>query len=298
MEQTDEKVIMVGTLSDLGLGNPDGIPSKYTNSTPEELQTVAENDLEMLVAPNDLSCTACIDGRRTISNADGSEAKVRLRRVGGSASNLGVALNGEASVVDTFSQDDSLGSWVKAVDAIGGSRSAHRGGCGGANGEVDDNRAIHDNPAVLGATRALMEIPEVKAYLGVGYSDELAERVRQNAAKTARLLEENGWNGQAYVDGVVATDPDHVEDLEVDHEDVQFHGHKEATLKIIIGDKTYPGDDEFVWNLRASKEICEKLAGQRGTEGYQQLLIAEIAKHMAVAHRLPSDKTPFELLAA
>jgi hypothetical protein len=175
-------------------------------------------------------------------------------------------------------------------------RSAHLGGCGGANGEVDDNEAINTNPNILAAVKTFMEIPEVREYLGVGYNDELGERIRVNAGKTAQMLKKAGWVGQKYVDSVVETNPRGVEELEVDHDDEKFHGHKENGLAVIIGDKTLDVDNEFVWNLKASKEAARALAGQRGEEGYQQALIAEIAKHFAVANRLPGQDTPVFLL--
>lgn len=298
MEETREKMALVlGRLKDLGLGNPDGIPSSLAQASNAELQAIADRDSERLVEPTDQACTACIDGRRCNCNADGSEPKVRLRRVGGSASNYGVALNAEASIIDTLDPESPLGAQIGIVDESVGGRSAHLG-CGGANGEVEDHRAIAEKPAILSATKAFMEIPQVREYLGVGYDDGLGERVRKNADTTAEYLTQKGWDGQTYVEGVEASYPENVAYLEVDEND-KFHGHKEPKLTIIIGDKTAPLDEDgFVWNLRASKEAAEKLAGQRGEEGYRQVLIAEIAKHMAVADRLASTETPVILQVA
>lgn len=299
----ENKVEFVGRLGDLGIGNPDGVPSEYADYDDNQLQEVAERLAERLVEPTDISATACIDGRRTVKNMDGSAPEIRLRRVGGSASNFGVALNANASVINTLSQEATLGQEIEQVDAYvcehtGFERSAHAGGCGGANGEIDDNEAINANSVILEATKSFMEIPAVKDYFGVGYNDELEESVRENAGLTAEYLRANNWEGQEYVDGVIQDNPRGVEDLEVDHEDEKFHGHKEKTLTIVIGDKTLDANDEFVWNLKASKQVAEALAGQRGGEGYQQALMAEVAKHIAVAHRLPSDKTPVVLLRA
>lgn len=199
---------------------------------------------------------------------DKSGPEIRLRRAGGSASNLGVALNAEASVTDTLNPD---------------------------------------------APKAFLEIPEVKTYLLAGYEEEfydeaarefrslydetLGERVRENAGKTASFLESKGWDGQKYVDGVIEENPRGVEDLAVDHDDDKFHGHKEGAILVAIGDETYPEDDDFVWNLKVSKRVAEALAGQRGREGYQQALIAEVAKHMAVSSRLASTETPVMIIA-
>lgn len=309
MEATVErKAVVIGRLGDLGLGSPDGIPSYLADATAEELQEVAERDNERLVDPNDLQATACIDGRHCSCNADGSEAKIRLRRVGGSASNTGAAFNAEASIVSTIDRNSPLADIISTIDQRVGYRSAHLGGCGGANGEVSDNVAISEKPEVINAAKALLSIPEVANYLqldvvkeeiGDAAYEDLFMRVKQNAVKTAALLETKGWDGQAYVDGVKKACPENVEDLEVDHEEETFHGHKEPKLTIIIGNKTMPLDDDgFTWNLKATKQFAEAISGQRGREGYLQAIIADVAKHMAVASRLPSDKTPVILQAA
>lgn len=298
LEKTRERTgQFIGRLGDLGLGSPDGIPSYYATKTPEELNEIAHEQAQMLVAPTDLTCTACIDGRCTLHNADGSPSVIRLRRVGGSASDLGVALNAEASIVDTLDDSATLDDDIRAIEQYMGEPSAHLGGCGGANGEVNDHELIYGDEAILAATKIFMEIPQVKEALGVGYDDDLGVRVQGCAAKTAEFLRAKGWNGQAYVDGVVERNPRGVEVLEADDDDHTYHGHKEPAVVIILGDETMPLDyDGFVWNVLATKQAAEKLAGQRGIKGYQQALIAEIAKHMAVCRRLPSVKTPIFLL--
>lgn len=325
-EKTRERTgLYVERLGDLGLGNPEGIPSEYAGYTKEALEEVAEKMAKRLVEPTDLTALACIDGRETLHNADGSAPQTRLRRVGGSASNIGVALNAEAPVVDTLSADGTLTEQIDAIDnhitaQTGFEKSAHLGGCGGANGEVDDDRlingediavedhdAIQNDPVILNTTKAFLDIPQVREYFledhaslgGASLFDEkLAERVRQQAGKTAAFLRESGWDGQTYVDKVRDENPRAVEDLKVDPEDKKFKGHKERSLIAVIGDKTVDWPDDFVWNLKASKMVAEALAGQRGEEGYKQALIAEVAKHVAVAKRLPSKETPLFLLAA
>jgi hypothetical protein len=300
MERTREVMgKFIGRLGDINLGNVEGIPSTYANYNPEQLNEIAEKSAQSLVEPTDLSCAACIDGRCTLHNADGSPAEIRLRRVGGSASNFGVALNAEASVVDTLDSEAPLGEQIQVIDDFMGERSAHEGGCGGANGEVADNELIATDPAIMNATKVFMEIPEVKEFFGAGFDETLGSRVRENAAKTAEFLKIKGWDGQKYVDGVKAQNPRGVETLEVDHEDEKFHGHKEPSVTIVIGKKTMPLDhDGFVWNLEETKKVAEKFAGQRGEEGYVQVLIADIAKHMAVCKRLPSIEAPILLVAA
>lgn len=296
---------VIARLGDLSIGNPDGVPTKYADIENEAVQADAEKFVEHLVDPTDLTALACIDGRHCNCNADGSDAQVRLRRVGGSASNFGVARNAGADIFldDTkVAPGDTLGHQIHVIDELvasetGFGRSAHLGGCGGANGEVGDHEVIASNPAVMNAVETIMGIPQVKEYLGVDFDADLAKLVVENAAATADFLKESNWNGQAYVDGVVEENATGVEDLQVDHEDEKFHGHRENTLVIIIGDKTLDMDDAFVWNLKATKQVAEAFSGERGKEGYVQALIADIAKHVAVANRLPSDSTPVVLIS-
>lgn len=292
----------VANFKDLGLGQPDGVPTKYAGASKEELQSVAETYARNLVPVTDNKAASCIDGRPKHSNADNSSPERRLSRVGGSASNFGVVLNADSPVVEVLPFDSTLNEQVRSIDEevarlTGYERSAHQGGCGGAGGEIADNEAIATNPNILGATKTFMEIPAIKEYLGAGYDDKLGEKVRESASKTAELLIAEGWNGQAYVDGVTADNPSKVELLEVDHDDEKFHGHKENTLTVIIGDDVLDMDDEFKWNLKTTKQIAEALAGDRGIDGYTQALIAEIAKHISVGDRLCNEDTPIILIS-
>jgi hypothetical protein len=324
MEKTlERKVILVGRLGQIGtpkhkLGNKEGIPSRYRMASPEELQEMAEAAARKLLLPTDLKATGCIDGRKKLRNMDGSAPEVRLRRVGGSASNLGVALNAGAAFIDTLDPASPLESQIDAIDAhvmdlTGFERSAHTGGCGGAGGEVEDNEMINSDPAILAATKAFLEIPEVRAYLLEGheadfedsesgetlplFDDTLAEEVREAAGKTAQFLKAKGWDGKKYVDGVVDDNPRGVEDLEVDHDDHKYHGHKEGSILVVLGDETYAEDDDFVWNLKASKMVAEALAVGHGRDGYVRAIIAEIAKHMATSSRLASIDTPVAIIS-
>jgi hypothetical protein len=175
--------------------------------------------------------------------------------------------------------------------------SAHLGGCGGANGEIDDEHAIASNPAIIDATKAVMEVPAVRDYLETPFDEELAEEVKSNAAVTAKYLEEEGWSGATYVARIAEEEPAGVEDLEVDHDDEKFHGHKEDILAIVIGEKTIAEDDMFVVNLSTIKAAAKALS-QGDSAIYGRAITAGIAKHMATAKRLPSEETPVMLLAA
>ncbi len=297
MEKTYERTGQyLGRLKDFGFINPGGIPSEYADYSDDQLRDKAQELAERLVAPTDKLVTSCIDGRKVLQNADGSVPEIRYRRVGGSASDLAVAMNSESSVLQVIDQDDTIGHQIESLAEITGQLSAHLGSCGGANGEVEDDRAIASNPNIMNATGALISIPAVSEDLGIEFKQPVGDRIRETASQTADILEQKGWDGQTYVDGVCAKRPDAVEDLEVDLEH-PFKGHKEPCLAIILGDETLPLEyDGFAWNLEASKNAAKALASQAGQAGYERALTADIAKHMAVASRLPSDETPVFLL--
>lgn len=297
-EPTPERQgIFLGRLKDFGLGNPDGIPSIYATASNEELERLARDDAEALVDPQSETTFSCGDGRERIGNADGSEPMIRLRRFGGTASNLGVALNADAPVFDHLPANSSFGQMVTRVDTLVGiDRSAHNQGCGSAKGETAHNQAIGENPAIANATKTFLNIPQVAEYLATSYDEVQAERVRVNTVKTADVLEAAGWDGNAYVAGVQEQNPGGVENLRDDPTD-RHHGHKESRIKIIIGDKTSSDGDVFTANLKASKIVAERLSG--GDEDvYARVIIAELNKMFAVANDLPSPETPVELLIA
>lgn len=298
-ERTVEGVALyVGRLGDLGLGNPEGIPSDIADMDNEEMRGYANELAAQLTEIEDREDLSCIDGRNVLQNTDGSPAATRMRRVGGSASNLEVAHNSDASIVDTC-LDKPMNEQINIIDTAiesgtGFKRSAHEGGCGGAIGAKEDNENIATNPKIIEGVKALMEIPEVRIATGVDFEPSLADEVASNAKRTAAFLEASGWDGRKYVEGVRKDNPYGDEDLAVDHDDHRFHGHNERAIVVVLGDKTLPVGvtDVFVWNIEASIQVANSLAGQRGKAGYTQALIAEFAKHIAVCDRLPSKKTP------
>lgn len=312
-ERTKEKVaIYLGRLGDFGLGNPEGIPSSLAEATPEELQAYAQELLEQLADPTDQTAFHCIDGRVYFQNADGSQPERRLRHVSGTESNLAISLNGDSPVTRTIDPESPIEDQAAAIDdhmaqTTGVEASAHLGGCGGAGGEIDDQKAINAKPAIMKVVGALMTMPVIRNNLVQGhekdftgqtevYSDTLGARVTDRAGQTAEYLRAKGWDGASIVDSATKRHPRGVADLETDHD--KFHGHKEPAIGIIIGKKTLPIDTPvFAWNVEASKKVAEGLVGNGGAEGYAQLLVADFAKHIATCDRLPSDKTPIFILA-
>ena len=311
-EKTRERTaVYMGRLGDLGLGNPKGIPSEYADKSDKELQEIAERLADKLIEPTDLTALSCIDGRERLGNADGSAVEIRLHRAGATSPNLAVALNADASVVDTLDSSTSINDQARTIDeyvatTTGFSRSAHLGHCGKADGEAADNEIIHAYPEIMTAVKYVLEMPAVREYLIEGHEGEvqedeslfdetLAGLVQANAGKTEQYLKDKGWNGEAYVEDVKTTNPRGVEDLKTNH-DHPFNGHEEPWYAIVIGDKTL--NEGFVMNLKVVKKIAEALSGQRGAEGYKQALIAGMAEELSVGKRLPSDKTPAFLIGA
>lgn len=288
------KSVFVGRLADLGLGNPEGIPSRLADATDEQLTTFVEELIQKLKVPDSLGSHSCIDGRRKLGTADGGTPMTLLRRVGGSASNLGVALNGGVISTADMKPDVTIMKFAKQIDnSTGLGRRCHSGGCGGAGGEVADNQAIAEEAKIESATLSFLAIPEVGAYFGHPDTGLIPE-VRNNARGTASFLESKGWNGEDYVGSL---SPSEVDILQGDPEDHKHHGHREDAVVIILGKKTLT-DGVFVWNCAASMDAFNRLA--RGTdEATQQgTILAEVMKHLATTDRLVSPKTPVIISSA
>lgn len=316
--ETKSEVLYLGSLQDLGLGNPEGIPSKLADKSDDERRQYGERLVDALDEITDYSHYGCIDGRNCIHNADGSQPEIRNRQVGGTGLLVEVALNGEAPIVDTLSGDGNapvqLKDMVKTVGRdfeakTGIRRSAHLGGCAGVKGAVADNKNMHASPVSVNVAGAIMEIPAVRNYSGVEFTAELGARVRERAGITGDWLESEGWDGDMYVEKTQKHEPSGVEDLEVDDADEKFHGHKEEAVIFILsldGTKSISErklkelglGEAFVVNVNASVDAAKAQAGNRGEKGAAQLLIANLAKHAEVASRIVSRSTPVYLVVA
>ncbi len=311
--KTKPQAYYLGTLRDLGLGNPDGIPSFLAKVSEQERIEYGEKVLEALAPVTDFTHFACIDGRNCLCNADKSAPEIRRRQVSGTGSLLEISLNAEAPVLQTVNLDDGLDAIIPVIEddfakKTGVLPSAHEGGCGGVNGAVQDNQFTYEYPAAITVAAAIMAHPEVQTLTGgLQYDTKLGDKVRANAAVTTAFLEAKGWDGQAYVDAVATKEPAGVEELEFDPNH-QFKGHKEASLLLVVsrdGDMTISEQklkelelgEAFTMNIDASYDMAKAQAGNRGTEGVAQAFIANLAKHCAVADRLPSDETPVYILA-
>lgn len=297
------KALLLGRLGDLGLGNPQGIPSSLKDATREELGAYGQQLLHTVVQVNDPYHFTCIDGRRCKGNADGSHTQCRRAQVSGTGAAVEIALNAGSPLLD---EQATLGHEVHVIEGALGfvKRSAHLGVCGGVKGAVADNRAIAEKDAIMEAVNAVMSVPEVGLFTGFGYSAHVALQIRQRAPHTAAWLEENGWDSEKYVSGAREESPDGVEDLETF--DNGFGGHEEPALVLILSttrDKTVSPDEAerlglgrpFVVNIDASLDVAIQL-GMGVDEDVQAAFMANLAKHVAVADRLPSRETPVYLL--
>lgn len=285
--------VLMTTLRDLDLGNSEGIPSSLANASHSDLESLAASFSDLFILPEDNTALACIDGRATLHNADNSAAQTRLRRAGGTEANLSLVVTGG---VWDIPDREALGYMINEIDRLvedktGFAPSAHTGGCGAAGGEILDMSLIASKPAIMKATEALMEIPEVKEFLSTSFNEAAAGRIKKRAEGFRLFLDNQGWQGDRYVQGAIARNPRGVEVLQSD-DALPFHGHQESAILVLLGEKTLPVEyaDIFVWNLEASRTIVKALA--ENPQQYQELMIAEIAKHFAVCDRLPHPKCP------
>ena len=308
-QRVEPQALYLGRLSDFKIGNPNGIPSDLEDASAEELEEYAEKAKQALEVVTDEEHYTCIDGRKRLRNADGSQPEVRHSQVGGTGASYGVARNAGASIIDTLHGEPlsrKIDIVEKDVEAkTGVKRSAHLGVCGGVAGEVTDDENIARNPSILNVSEVLVGLPQIQAFTGIAYNQELGDSVRESASETAKELQELNWDGAKYVAGVENDEPRGVEDLEVD--DSKFHGHKERALWIVVSEDKNIGPERleelglgeaFVWSIKGSRDMARALAGQRGQEGATQALIANFAKHVAVADRLPKNTTPVFLMVA
>ncbi len=300
------QVTFLGRLRDFGLGNPKGIPSDLATATDAELADYGDKLLQTIDDVNDPKHYACIDGRDCTANGDGSAANNKRRQVGGTLLWLETAMNAGSSLLDDHDFSTGLEKAVhfinhKMTGLTGINPSAHSGGCGGANGAIDDNYAIANNPSIISAVKAVINIPAFSQTSGLEFDEASGQEVRRQALKTAGWLKSNSWNGDEQVEAVKQLGLENIEELKTDHD--KFHGHKESSIILLLsrdGTKTISKaklhniglGEAFAVNIDASINEANALSGDRGEEGKKQALIANLAKHMAVASRLASLDTP------
>jgi hypothetical protein len=292
-------------LGDLGLGNEKGIPSALASASPEQIRAYAEKMLRAITRVTDHTCFSCIDGRFCMHNVDkGVKKAVRRSLIGGSEQAVETALN--AGVLEPV---EPMPTVIRKAEEIAGfGRSSHQGGCGGANGAVEDAQAVASKKELFEATEALMSIPEIQVFTKLSYDTKVANGVQKRAAKTAEFMTREGWVGQKYVDGI-AEDKKFAGGVEVlKTNDSTFHGHEEPTIVIVFsvsGQMTVSKDAAealglgrpFVWNLDGSLDVAKNMDKKKpGTKSAAYM--ANIAKHLSGADRLATPKTPVIVILA
>ncbi|MDX2776080.1 hypothetical protein PV379_01765 [Streptomyces caniscabiei] len=296
------KVAYVGRLGDLGdhgLGNPKGIPSSLALASDSDLRRHAEGIADAVVTITNRKACGCIDGRECLHNGDGSQADERRGIVSGSGSALETGLNSDAEV--TRGAGESEDAFWKAADAADKkafeTSAAHTGGCGGLNGAKEDNEAIAINADIMKVAGVLVALPDVRAFTGATFTDSMGARIKVRAGRTAELLSKF-WDGPAYAERVKKNNPAGLQVLKVDAS-APFKGHAEPSVLIVLSrtrDKTVSKvvmaasghGRPFVWNIDASWDMAVRLNPENPAEAF----VANVAKHVAVCDRLPSDKTP------
>jgi hypothetical protein len=117
------------------------------------------------------------------------------------------------------------------------------------------------------------------------------------AAEFRDLLHNSHWDGRLIVDRAGKRNPDGVEVLRAQHNDL--HGHAERGLLIIDGagftfdeqllDKQGLGE-WFVWNLDETKDDARLEAIDEAT--YRRLCVAGVLNHLGVGNNLPAGNMP------
>lgn len=215
---------------------------------------------ESIAEIEEADCPACIDGRRCICQADGSETKLRPRKAGAGLSSFAMVGMGDRLAIsylqgNAHNSDDVYDFIAKLQHTLGNKESGHFD-CGAAKGLIKHARSIPDldpgSPEV-GIVRDMVssEAPSENA-------GELIKDVVGQAAPFADVLERCGWNGDDYVNKVAAKEPSGVEKLEVDEDD-PVGGHAEDAVIIVDG----PTDSEDRPIHTVDEEKLFQLTGRR-----------------------------------
>lgn len=295
-----ERVILLGPLSALGLGNANG----WRSPLPESSQEAYGQQLTTtLVRPEDDSALACIDDRIVLSQADGTPYRPRMRQAGAAIIAVPTALLGESPVPGaSVSQPDTDAIFGYSERATGKAIASHEGGCAAGLQLVVHIQGV-SAPEVISAVKTLMNHELVTPVTDAPFSDELGERVRTAAPLAAEALESVGWDGAQFTQKAKDENPAAVEDLQVDP-DHEHHGHAPGGIVVILGDETIDERkiqaigiaNPLVVNVRASMKLASAFAGQRGRDGYVQGLIANLAHHLSIANAAVHPSVPVYLV--
>jgi hypothetical protein len=247
----------------------------------------------------ELDCAACIDGRCVECTKNGGTAKIRSRKAGGSVSTFVMMGMGNRNFLgrldDTaHSAEDLFSRSAELQEFLGNKQSGHDD-CAAAKGAVDHVRGVaqlkDDHPNLQFAKSVVAsEYPEQDIEL-------LSENVRNQASGFAYVLDSRRWNGDKYVEKISEEDPDAVEVLRMEDNDV--HGHAEDAIVIVDGPvdenlrplhtidkdklKELTGREAFIVNLNELRRDALMLGGTQKQRA--QLFLSTLLHHAGGAYK-------------
>jgi hypothetical protein len=298
-EQKIEPAAFVASLGNFGLGHDNG--GITSNLIETEYDRYSDDIANALVAIEDNEHVACIDGRCTTCQIDGSRPVARKRIAGAILSYDVAALVSKGSLEQSLAAADSIYKKLAdiekfAKDTMGLAPSSHSGGCGAANGLINHLRVMNSEN-IAAATAAIIQL--IEPAIQAEYDNNIYQEIAANADTLALQIEQANWDGNKFVASISEQDQAGVEQLEADKND-QYHGHKEQSIILVYGNKTLSKQkmielglgQAFVINIDLINDIAASLSGLEGQAGYSKALHALIAYQLAVASNLCNKNMP------
>lgn len=300
--------VYLGTLADFGLGNPEGIPTSLRSD--KEVEEYALLVTRSFVPITDRRHLGCIDGRRVVTQADGSDYVARGRQAGGILSAFITAELGDSMLLQTAQQytprqrqqfvEDYFAGQVDGYDI-----SSHSEGCGAALKAAEHVRSAA-KPEVARAIQALLAQPDISDILSAQFNSREMSKVTDNAHRLAEVLSDTEWSGEDFCRDAKAKNPTGFEHLEGDPTH-RFHGHNEPIIGIVASPDEITADKQwfdargienpFLVTLQDTRRIARLLpsvqSGQVPT--IDQAVMANLAFHLGVSDNLPHPDMPVVL---
>jgi|GEM_PF-3767748 len=211
--------------------------------------------------------SSCIDGRQTVELANGSPERLRPRKAGGGLAPFAMRGIGSGEfrqeLAGVNTRQELFDKIALVNKMIGRRESAHAGlmpdgavvfDCGAAGGFVAQTKGLGTLTAENPNAKIVFQLlaPEISRSVE---PIPLLSSVSQGAIEFGNILQEKGWDGQAYVEQLMAKDPEAVELLQAKPDEV--HGHAEAAVVLVdeeIGEAEEP-------TVGINKSTLKKLTG-------------------------------------
>lgn len=294
--------LYLGRLGDFGLGTEGGIESKLI--TDEAIHEYAQKLTQCLVLNENPQKVGCIDGRRTLSFADGSAPEAIDTSAGATLSDTVMALGGESDLLKLIGSSNPLdvsdeieAEIGKAVGTEG--KCSHDCNCGACGKAIAHLRAAASAP-VMTAVEAVMGIDQIQTVTEVKFDSVIGDQARLALDRTADWFDESGWDGAAYTRRATEISPQNVEQLAGDA-DLPHHGHVEQLFALVADSDAVISEakmaelgleDAFKATVGRIKRVANALAGQRGADGELQALITGFAWNFGVGNNLAAPNMP------